>query len=255
MIREFCRVEGVVEVGKGVFVIILHSRRLAASTLPGQFINIKVSDGTEPLLRRPFSVYRTEKGNVEIIFQIVGRGTYALRHKHPDEYLDVLGPLGQRFSYDDMEFETAVLIAGGLGVAPLPILTSFLKKAGKKIVTYLGARTGTQLVLKHLENVTVSTDDGSRGFHGTVVDLARLKLNSDGLSRPMIFGCGPTPMLRATSILAEELSLPCELSLEGPMGCGVGICQGCPVELADSDRKYALMCTDGPVFNAYSIRI
>ena len=108
---------------------------------------------------------------------------------------------------------------------------------------------------KHLVNTLVATDDGSKGCHGTVVDLARSALASGRYPRPRMFACGPTAMLRAVRALALELDIPCEASLEGPMGCGCGICQGCPVELVDADRKYGLMCKDGPVFDVRKIII
>jgi len=253
MIQELCPVRNVVQVAQGVFVLTCISPRIAASILPGQFVNIRIGTGTEPLLRRPFSVYRTNGCDIEIVFQVVGQGTDMLRHLGEADRVDVLGPLGTPYRYESPDFETAVLVAGGLGIAPLPILTSFLKRAGKPVVSFIGARESALLVDLHLEQVSVATDDGTRGFHGTVVDLARSHLRSGHFAHPKIFSCGPTRMLASTARLAKEFGIPCEVSLEGPMGCGFGICQGCPVELLAGERKYALMCKEGPVFDASTI--
>jgi len=255
MIQELCGVQEVCEVAESIYVLKFVSEGISKSVCAGQFVNIKTENSFIPLLRRPFSVYRTEGESVEIIFNVIGRGSAALQRKRAGEMLDVLGPLGSPFTIHRSDFETAVLVGGGLGVAPLPILTQFLKRARKDILTILGARTARRLVDTHLEQVHVSTDDGSRGFHGTVVDLAKRLLQNHTVKNPKIFGCGPTPMLRALGVFAIEHDIPSEFSLEGPMGCGVGICQGCPVELVHGDKKYALMCTDGPTFDIHSIRI
>jgi dihydroorotate dehydrogenase electron transfer subunit len=207
----------------------------------------------EPFLRRPFSVYRTDGEEVEIIFNIVGKGTTILRDKRQGDWLDVVGPLGAPYGLDSPDYETGILVGGGLGVAPLPIATAALQKAGKRIETFLGARSANALVENHLVNVHISTDDGSRGYHGNVVDLVRRAAAAGSYRKPKVFGCGPNAMLRALAAWANQQDVPCEVSLEGPMGCGFGICQGCPVELAGGGNKYALMCRDGPVFDARTI--
>ncbi len=254
-LQASCPVERVREVGEGIFVLSFRSPEIAHSVEPGQFVNIKPDEATDPLLRRPFSVYRTEGDLVYIIFQVVGKGTSVLRHKQKGDPLDVLGPLGRSFRYNQTEFQTAIVIGGGLGVAPLPMLTKALKVSGKEIVTVLGARTDGQLITDHLENLHSATDDGSAGHSGTVVDLLTRLLTQREFRNPKIFACGPTPMLRALAALAAKEGIPCEISMEGPMACGFGICQGCPVETVGGERKYLLMCKDGPTFDARTIRI
>ncbi len=255
MTQEFCPVQHVQQVADNVFVLTFSSEEISESIEPGQFINIKVNEGTKPLLRRPFSVYRTDRKQVQIIFNVVGKGTAALRKKNKGDSLDVLGPLGVPFGFDNDDYETAILIGGGLGVAPLPILTKSLKKIGKGVVTFLGSRSSNHMAERHLENLNVATDDGSKGFHGTVVDLAKERLSVEMFARPIIFACGPTPMLHAVASLSNNRDIPCEASLEGPMACGFGICQGCPVQLIGWGKKYALVCKDGPVFDIRTIRI
>lgn len=250
-----CRVVRTQTVGEKIFVLRFISPQIAASIKPGQFLNIKVGDGCDPLLRRPFSVYRTDGDAVEIVYSVIGHGTAVLAQKKEGDDLDVLGPLGKPFTIEDSPYETAVLVAGGLGIAPLPILTTGLERAGKKIATFVGARSKKALVLDHLEGVRVSTDDGTQGFRGTVVDLLRDTFGSSRFVKPKLFGCGPTAMLRSLAAFARESGVPCEVSLEGAMACGFGICQGCPVELVDGAHRYALMCKDGPTFDIRRIKI
>ncbi len=196
-----------------------------------------MGEGCDPLLRRPFSAYYVEDDRVEIIFNIVGKGTAVLAQTPRGAMLDVLGPLGVPYHLEEESFDTGVLIAGGLGIAPMPLATRALRSGGKKILTLLGGRSSEQVLTEHLENVHVATDDGSRGFHGTVVDLAEKLLAEMSPARPKLFACGPTAMLRAVAALALRLNLPCEVSLEGAMACGIGICQGCPVELVGCRKE------------------
>jgi dihydroorotate dehydrogenase electron transfer subunit len=223
--------------------------------LPGQFVNIKPDKSVDPLLRRPFSVYYTEGDRVQIIFNVIGKGTSVLKHKREGETIDVLGPLGVPFTLDVPDYKTGILVGGGLGVAPLPKTTLELEKLGKSIITFLGSRTSSMLVEHHLSNVRIATDDGSRGFRGNVVDLMKRELAGKQFNSLKVFACGPTRMLQALQTFVLGTDLKCEASLEGPMGCGFGICQGCPVEIVGSERKYALMCKDGPTFDIRRIRI
>ncbi|MEK9139272.1 MAG: dihydroorotate dehydrogenase electron transfer subunit [Bacteroidota bacterium] len=255
MIQEASPVRSVEQVAENVYVLTFVSPRIAAATSPCQFVNIKTDEGIEPLLRRPFSIYHVQGDDVQIIFHVIGKGTAVLRKKRTGETIDVLGPLGVPFNLAGNHYDTAVLLGGGLGVAPLPMATRELKRIGKRIVTFLGSRTASVLVETHLQDVRVATDDGSRGFHGTVVDLARQMLSAGTYPKSKVFACGPTPMLRALQKYVIENDIPCEASLEGPMGCGFGICQGCPVELVGGNQKYALMCKDGPAFDIKTIRL
>jgi dihydroorotate dehydrogenase electron transfer subunit len=249
-----CTVQHVREVAENIFVLRCTAPDISRSVSAGQFVNVRVAEGTDPLLRRPFSVHRTDGDAIELIFNVIGRGTSCLRQKTPGSTVDLIGPLGVPFSLGDGGFSTGVLIGGGLGVAPLPIATAALRAAGKKVVTFLGARTASQLVTEHLADVHIATDDGSKGYHGTVVDLARREFAEHPWTAPRLFACGPTPMLRAVAQFALQADLQCQVSLEGPMGCGIGICQGCPVELVGDEKAYALMCKDGPTFDVRKVR-
>ena len=252
---ELCRVTSVRPVAQDVFVLAFVSPSIAGTIQPGQFLNIKVGEGADALLRRPFSAYSVEGERVEIIFNVVGKGTAALGAMKPGDTLDVLGPLGVPFHCAGADFDTGVMLGGGLGVAPLPLLTRALRGAGKNTLTFVGGRTASLLLTEYLENPRTATDDGTAGFHGTVLQLARESLSGEKVPRPKLFACGPTPMLKAVADFARSSGIPCEVSLEGPMGCGIGICQGCPVELAGVEKRYALMCKDGPTFDIQAIRI
>jgi dihydroorotate dehydrogenase electron transfer subunit len=255
MKMELCPVEDVRTAGEGIYVLAFTSAAMSRSIRAGQFLNVRVGEGCETLLRRPFSAYHVEKTSIEIVFNVVGRGTAALTRKKEGDMLDVLGPLGRAFGTADPGYDTGILIGGGLGVAPLPLLTSTLKEQGKTLVTFLGARSAAQLVTAHLEYLHTATEDGSTGFCGNVIELASSVLREHPVMRPKIFACGPMPMLRAVASFARSSNIPCEVSLEGPMGCGIGICQGCPVELAGPEKSYALMCKDGPTFDIRTIKI
>jgi dihydroorotate dehydrogenase electron transfer subunit len=254
MFKEFCTVSTVRKVGDCMFVLGFHAPHIAAAALPGQFVNIKPDSSYDPLLRRPFSVHRVEGDIVEVLFNVVGKGTSILADTHAGDLLDVLGPLGVGYRID-AGFDTAILVGGGLGVAPLPILTAALVKRGIAVHTFVGGRSKAWLSLDHLLNVTVATDDGSAGFHGTIVACLDAYLETNSLTKPKIFSCGPNRMLEALANMAHRRNIPCEAALECAMACGIGICQGCPVEMTVGDRKYNLVCTDGPVFDVSLINI
>jgi dihydroorotate dehydrogenase electron transfer subunit len=240
------------EIAEGIYVVSLRSEHLTKYASPGQFVNIRCGDGCLPLLRRPFSISRVEGDVLELMFNVVGQGTRMLSSRKSGDLVDVLGPLGVPFSLSG-KYETALLVGGGLGAAPLPFLTDRLLREKKRVSTFLGARSANQLTERFLVDVHVSTDDGSKGFHGTIVAALKGYLSTNKPERPKIFGCGPTPMLKALAELADSTGIECELSLEGDMACGMGICQGCPVERTDGKKKYALVCVEGPTFDSHEI--
>ncbi|HTY36601.1 MAG TPA: dihydroorotate dehydrogenase electron transfer subunit [Bacteroidota bacterium] len=242
------------EAAANIFRLRLRCEALAHRSAPGQFVNIRCGEGCLPLLRRPFSISRRAGDSIELMFNVIGHGTKMLSSKRPGDMLDVLGPLGTPFRTTG-PFRKAILVGGGLGVAPFPFLTEVLANEHKEILTLIGARTKQQVTDQYLVNVRVATDDGTLGVKGTVVDLLAAELKLNGKQGLKVFGCGPTPMLKALSALAEAEGFDCELSLEGDMACGMGICQGCPVERTDGSKKYALVCTDGPTFNSKDVKL
>jgi dihydroorotate dehydrogenase electron transfer subunit len=236
------------ELKKNVFLIKIHSPEIANVIEPGQFLNIRVSNDSFPLLRRPFSVCDVEDENIFVMFNIVGEGTRILAGKSVGDELDFIGPLGNGFKLDD-DYETAIVVAGGLGSAPFPFVIRKLKGT-KEIISFVGGRTKEDVITYGLKNVHTATDDGSTGYKGTVIDLLNSKIDDLQKKRIQIFGCGPTQMLKALQKICNELNIVCEISTESAMACGFGICQGCPVESTLQKDKYLLLCKDGPVFNS-----
>lgn len=240
------------EIAPGIFILRVLSPTIAHQSRPGQFLNIRSVDNYVPLLRRPFSISDVDGNEIEIMFNVIGKGTQILSRKRAGDTIDLLGPLGNPFPFS-LARKHALLVAGGMGVAPFPFLTRMLMNEGHRVTSFVGARTANQLIERNLLNCRVATDDGTVGFRGNVVDLLREFLEDDHGQDIQIYGCGPTPMIKALSNLAHEKSIPCLLSLEGDMACGIGICQGCPVERRGSEKKYALVCTEGPVFESGEI--
>lgn len=257
--------------GAGYFKIVLRFSRMPVMPEPGQFVEVKVADSRDPLLRRPFSVHRMRGFNMEILYEVLGKGTQALSQKKPGEYLDVIGPLGNGFTYPkaDSRKPIAILVAGGMGVAPLIFLAEKLReipnpKTQTPNLILLGARKKSQILcedeFKKLGcEVKIATDDGSRGFKGTATDLLKKELLTHNSKLLTIYGCGPHPMLKELSGIAKQHSIPAQVSLEAHMACGIGACMGCVVKQRTNNQKlgthfeYKRVCKDGPVFNADEI--
>lgn len=253
MIQEHCRIQSVKEIAPNIFELSFISQAISAKVLPGQFVNIRVEDSLLPLLRRPFSLFSVDAPIVSIIFNAIGIGTRLLSQKKPGDTLDIIGPLGNGvFPLADEGFATALLVAGGLGVATFPFLTSRLSQT-KNILTFIGARTASNVIRTGLKNIQIATDDGSEGFHGTVVDLFKAYTSERSFDTPRIYSCGPMPMMRAVAQFAKEKNIPCYVALECEMACGIGLCQGCPVETTLGNKKYNLVCKDGPVFETREV--
>ncbi len=246
-------VEKTIEIEDHIHLLKVYSPDISSRIVPGQFLNIKVSHTTQPLLRRPFSVCDVEGDFFYIMFNIFGEGTRLLASKQKGEKIDLLGPLGNGFNLDD-DYDTAVLVAGGLGAAPFPFVSRLIKEK-KKIFSFVGGRTRRDVITYGLENISIATDDGSRGFAGNVVDLLNENIETFKSLKIKIFACGPNAMLRAVKNFAETNNFNTELSTEAAMACGFGICQGCPIESAKDENKYLLVCKDGPVFNAKDVII
>ncbi len=254
-VHQLCTIQSCYEVATKTFLLRFNSSEIAALSRPGHFVNVLTADAREgPLLRRPFSISRVDGDIIELLFHAVGTGTILLSRKQLGDVIDVLGPLGQSFRMDD-EYDTAFIAGGGIGIAAFPFLTTDLLKRGKHIETFVGFRSAKQIFTSYLQNVHIATDDGSEGFHGNVVQLLESFLERSHFGRVKIFACGPTAMLKVLAELAKRRNISCEVSLEGQMACGVGICQGCPVERTDGVAKYSLICKDGPTFLTSEINL
>lgn len=225
---------------------------IARDARPGQFVNIRVDDHY-PLLRRPFSIFAADGERLSVVFTVIGTGTRALAAKRPGETLDVVGPCGNDFlAFEPGEYDTAVFVAGGIGVAPFPFLTRSFP-ANRPFVTYVGGRNSGLIVTEGLHEPHIATDDGSLGFHGTVVDLIRNETADGRYGKVRYFTCGPTRMMKALADHARSEGSACFASLETDMACGVGLCQGCNVERKDGPSKYALVCKEGTIFDTEQV--
>jgi dihydroorotate dehydrogenase electron transfer subunit len=240
------------------FLFRLESPEIARTSEPGQFLMIKVSETTSPLLRRPLSIHNRDGKEVEIFFQIAGEGTRLLARKKASNNLDILGPLGRGFSVkNELKGKEIFCVGGGRGIAPLYFLAKEVSAVKAKPVIFYGGRTSADLPLKsRFEqagwDVKVSTDDGSLGFSGPVTSVVEKELK---LRQPaFLFACGPEAMLEKLSEICLKKNIPAEFSLEAIMGCGLGACWGCvrPIR-RHGEVRYLKICQDGPVFLADEI--
>jgi len=223
------------EVARGMFVVGFGAPEIAATVVAGQFVNIGWHPG--PLLRRPFSVYRASGDVIEIVLKAVGVGTAQLLAMEAGDRVSVLGPLGHGF---EIRGSHAVLVSGGLGVAPMPLAARDARAAGAKVTWVHGARTASELCSEaDGDDVVWATDDGSRGFHGTAVAAAP--------DANLILACGPNRMLAAVA----ERWPDAQVALETYMGCGTGVCLGCAVPLRRGG--YDRACKEGPVYRAAEV--
>jgi dihydroorotate dehydrogenase electron transfer subunit len=246
-------VEETIKLENDIFLLRIYSPDIASVIKPGEFLNVKVSQTCFPLLRRPFSVCDVEGDHIFLMFNILGEGTKALAGKNKGDLIDILGPLGNGFKMDG-DFETAIIVAGGLGVAPFPYFTKTMSNR-INIHSFIGGRTSTDVITYGMKNFKVSTEDGSSGFKGNVVELLAQSINTFKSEKVKIFACGPNAMISSLKQFCLKYNLDCEASTECAMACGFGICQGCPIESANDKDKYLLVCKNGPVFNVRDIVI
>lgn len=226
---------------------------IAKSAKPGQFLNIKLSDGLRPFLRRPFSIHDISGNKLEILYEVLGEGTKILSGKKKGECLDIIGPLGNGFDYRKTRKhckQVALLVAGGIGVAPLLYLAKKIKVTD--LIVLIGAQTKSQVLcekeFKDLGcDVRIATDDGSVGFGGRVTELLKSLLPKISNSSAVIYACGPKPMLKALADISSKSNIPAQLSMEEHMSCGIGACLGCVVK---TKKGLERVCKEGPVFDA-----
>lgn len=252
MYNEKSRVESNKKLLSNTFLLRVYSPLIAASIKPGQFCNIKVSESSYPLLRRPFSICEVEGDYLHFMFDVHGEGTKLLANKQKDDVIDILGPLGNGFNYSG-DYSTAIIVAGGIGIAPFPYLIKQIP-TDKKVVSFFGGRSKENVIEYGMKNLLVSTDDGSAGFKGNVVQLLEKEFYPFRNESVRVFACGPNPMLKALQEFAIQKNIECQISTECAMACGFGICQGCPIENTEGDGYY-LVCKDGPVFDSRMVKL
>jgi dihydroorotate dehydrogenase electron transfer subunit len=242
-------------------VVTFVAPEIAAVARPGHFVNVLVSDGYDPFLRKPFSIYRADPrtGHIAVLYSIVGRITTRMARLRPGDLIDFVGPLGGRlFDADTRCGARHIMVGGGYGVPPLVFFSHLLRQAdpGVSIIFLIGARRD-ELLLCDAElaeagfDTQVSTEDGSRGFQGRVTEILE-PIVSSGAGKPTtVYCCGPAPMMEAVTGVCARHRTPCQVSIEVGMPCGLGVCMGCVIDLKDGRRVRS--CIDGPVFPAEEI--
>jgi dihydroorotate dehydrogenase electron transfer subunit len=243
-----------------LFQISFLAPEIARRARPGEFAQIWVEESHSPLLRRPFSFSRAEPETGEIAFYLgaVGKSTRRLQRFAPGQRARILGPLGQGFTLPDCPGRS-VLISGGLGAAPFPLLAQQLLRRGEEVAWINGARNASalypeELVPSGVEELTRFTEDGSTGRMGPVTEGLAPQVSR----AQRVYACGPNQMLAALAEAALKLAAAPELevSIEAPMGCGFGTCLGCAIPLRGSvggDPLLGLCCRQGPVFPAWML--
>ncbi len=271
MFQRTAKVIEHVPLAERTFRVRLDCHDIAGAIRPGQFVMLKLPNTTDPLLGRPFALYDTvldDSGTpvaIDVVYLVIGKMTGRLAAVQAGSSLEVWGPLGKPF-LDVGSPDRVALVAGGIGQTPFLAFTRELlgtrgyggdspRKRTSNVNLYYGVRNaalaaGVDDFARAGAAVHLASDDGTFGFHGFVTQL----LESHGKIGPLV-GCGPEPMLHALTRLAAKWDVPCQVSLETPMACGVGICFSCvtKVKTPDGDWDYKRVCVDGPVFDTATL--
>jgi dihydroorotate dehydrogenase electron transfer subunit len=229
---------------------------IASAARPGQFVMVRPDNSLEPFLPRPFSIHRvnTEGGELELLYRVVGQGTFKMSGLTAGDSMVVVGPLGKGFRFDQ-PFENVDIVAGGIGVAPLVFLTEVLVGRfvpSDRIRVFIGGATADDVLCRgefaalNIDTRT-ATDDGSLGYHGFVTEPFEKAIKAR--IPAMVFACGPPAMLRTVARITAAENIPCQVSVESMMACGIGACLGCAIKINNS-VDYKHVCREGPVFNA-----
>jgi dihydroorotate dehydrogenase electron transfer subunit len=274
--QQSVRVVENVQLARDTFRVRLECPEIARRILPGQFLMVKISGCDDPLLGRPLAFYdivrspQNEPVGLDVVYLVVGKMTSRLAKLQPGQRLDVWGPLGNGFTPSPTQH--LIMVAGGIGQTPFLALAqeySGQRKFGDparsvtpaaKITFCYGARNKDYLAgVADFEKlgieVRLSTDDGSAGHHGLVTHLLQDTLRTTDLGTARVVCCGPERMMEAVAEICADAGVACEVSLETPMACGIGICFSCVTKVCDESGEwdYRRTCVEGPVFDASRI--
>ena len=232
-----------IEVMPNIYLLWARAPSVAEAARPGQFVMVRASDTNDRILRRPLGIHRVnDKGEIALLYEVVGRGTEWLAQRGKGDTLDILGPLGKGF---DIASQRLLLVAGGVGIAPLIFLAEQAVADGRNVTLLFGAKTAKQVYPKKYVPSGVDfipvTQDGLIERQGMVTDL----LDELAGSADQIFACGPAAMYKAMSQMKILKGKRIQVSMEARMGCGFGLCNGCSIKTKHGMKR---VCDDGPVF-------
>lgn len=222
----------------GAHLVWLDSPEIATEAQPGQFVMVRC--GEETVLPRPFSIHQSDGGKLALLFQLVGRGTTWLSRRESGDRVDIFGPLGNGFSIRPGS-QNLLLVAGGIGIAPLRFLAEDALSSGHSVKLLYGTVNEDRYQVASEIDVVAVTEDGSVGEEGMVTDLIADYIDW----ADQVFACGPVPMYRAMAETPALGGKSVQISLEVTMGCGRGVCYGCTLK---TKQGLKLCCQDGPVF-------
>ena len=257
--REICTVVSQESIGAGIYSMWIQTDRIAADAKPGQFVSLYTKDKSK-LLPRPISLCEIDKENkrLHLVYRVTGEGTGTdeFSQLKAGDTLPVLGPLGNGFPVEKAEGKSVFLMGGGIGVPPILELAKQMKCEKKQIVAgYRDCHTFLKEEFEAAGTLYIATEDGSVGTKGNVMDAIR----ENDLEADAIFACGPAPMLRAIKAYALEKGIPCWISMEERMACGVGACLACVCKSKDVDSHSHVhnkrVCKDGPVFLSTEVEL
>lgn len=253
--KEICTVISQEKIAEGIYSMWLQTEQIAGEAKAGQFISLYCSDGAR-LLPRPISLCEIdrEKRTLRIVYRVAGKGTDEFSKKKAGDTIEVLGPLGNGFPLEEGKGKRVFLMGGGIGIPPM-LETAKELEAQKIIIAGYRDELFLTEELQAAGELHLATEDGSAGTKGNVLDAIREQM----LVGDMIFACGPTPMLRAIKAYAEEQQMPCWISMEEKMACGVGACLACVCKSKEIDHHSNVhnkrICKDGPVFLASEVEL
>lgn len=253
------------EIQQDCFLMTVRTSPAFQEPLPGQFVMLRIAGLNEPFLSRPISIYSFSREEnycaIELLYRVVGKGTQIMAGLIEDSQVEINGPLGNGFDTTSVK-ENVVIVSGGIGVAPLSMLSETLRRTNPStnMMIYKGfqsvsAVVGLEKLQRFCRNISVCTDDGSLGEKGFVTQIFQKDMKNFSPGNTSIYACGPQPMLKALAKILNGTKFNCQVSLEERMACGVGACMGCAVAVKDKDGSpaYRRVCADGPVFNMQDI--
>ena len=255
LVEETATVVSNTQVGPRLYILVLAAPQVAPLVQPGQFVHLKLNGFEAHILRRPLSVFDADPaaGIITILYQVVGAGTDYLTTVEAGKTLDLIGSIGHGWTVPEAG-QRVLIVGGGVGAAPLFILSKMARAAGAHTDIVLGAATKDALVTlayyveAHGQEPVCCTDDGTYGRAGFCTDPVKELLAENAYD--MVYVCGPEPLMHIIANVAAEAQVPCQLSMEKRMACGVGACLSCIVETVDGRKR---SCVDGPVFPAEKV--